>query len=390
MKHKPYWITVIVVAVLLVILNLLTLSSQVCDFYVDNIFKLWVNTYGRFSGMFSFSLGERLIVVGILLVLAALVSALLLIFLRKKAGYRKYAKKFFKIFLVIIEIVVLIMTLNCTFLYGCSKLKVSENSDAEYTVDDLENLRNMIVENCNRLAQMMPRDENGYVVYDIMSVSDSISLRDARTDGSSLAVTSYNMYAQAVAAMHGISDEFPRLTGYYPKAKPISGSQFMSQNYTLGVYFPFSMEANYNNVMYIMNYPSAICHEYCHLKGYIFEDEANFLAYLACINSDDIFFQYSGYLSVLWYVNNSYYDSVDSERYNSQVKIRDDVRADTSFLTPEVWEEVEEASSFDTDKVNEKSNEFVDGYLKYFGVDDGIASYDRVTELLLEYYEEML
>jgi hypothetical protein len=362
MKHKPYRITVIIIAVLLVVLNLLTLSSSVCDFYTDNIFKLWVNTYGRFSGMFSFSLGERLIVVGILLVLVALLSALLLIFLRKKSGYRKYARHFFKVFLVIIEIVVLIMTLNCTFLYGCSKLTISENSETEYTIDDLENLRNMIVENCNRLAQLMPRDENGYVVYNI------------------------DVCEQAAIAMNGISGDFPRLSGYYPKAKPISASEFMSQNYITGMYFPFSMEANYNNVMYIMNYPQTICHEYSHLKGYILEDEANFLSYLACINSDDIFFQYSGYLSVLWYVNNSYYESVDSERYQSQIKIRDDVRADTSFLTPEAWEEVEETSPFDTDKVSTASNDFVDGYLKYFGVDDGIVSYDRVTELLLEYY----
>jgi hypothetical protein len=362
MKHKPYRITVIIIAVLLVVLNLLTLSSTVCDFYTDNIFKLWVNIYGRFSGMFSFSLGERLIVVGILLVFVALFSAVLLIFLRKRAGYRKYAKNFFKVFLVIIEIVALIMTLNCTFLYGCSTLKISENSETEYTIDDLENLRNMIVENCNRLAQMMPRDENGYVVYEI------------------------DVCEQAAAAMNGISNEFPRLSGYYPKAKPISASEFMSQNYITGMYFPFSMEANYNNVMYIMNYPQTICHEYSHLKGYIFEDEANFLSYLACINSDDIFFQYSGYLSVLWYVNNSYYESVDTERYQNQIKIRDDVRADTSFLTPEAWEEVEETSPFDTDKVSTASNNFVDGYLKYFGVDDGIVSYDRVTELLLEYY----
>jgi hypothetical protein len=209
---------------------------------------------------------------------------------------------------------------------------------------------------------MMPRDENGYVVYNI------------------------NVCEQAAIAMNGISGEFPRLSGYYPKAKPISASEFMSQNYITGMYFPFSMEANYNNVMYIMNYPQTICHEYSHLKGYILENEANFLSYLACINSDDIFFQYSGYLSVLWYVNNSYYESVDTERYKNQIKIRDDVRADTSFLTPEAWEEVEETSPFDTDKVSTASNNFVDGYLKYFGVDDGIVSYDRVTELLLEYY----
>ena len=44
-----------------------------------------------------------------------------------------------------------------------------------------------------------------------------------------------------------------------------------------GLYFPFSMEANYNDTMSIMNKPFTMCHELAHTHGYIFEDEANFL-----------------------------------------------------------------------------------------------------------------
>ena len=56
------------------------------------------------------------------------------------------------------------------------------------------------------------------------------------------------------------------------------------------------MEANYNDVMYIMNKPDTFCHELAHLRGYIYEDEANFIGYLACVESEDAFFQYAGYL----------------------------------------------------------------------------------------------
>lgn len=363
-KIKIYWIVILAAAAVTAVLNLLALSSGFSDFYIDNIFPLWVNTYGRFSGVFRFSLGEKLLIAGILLVAVALISAVLLIFLRKKEGYRKYARMFFKTFLGIVIGVILIMTLNCTLLYGGSKLSLSEGGQREYTLEELENLRNMIVENCNRLAEQMERDENGYVIY------------------------AGDMYEEAVRAMHGISDSFPRLRGYYPKAKPISASVFMTQTYTSGVYFPFSMEANYNNMMYIVNYPGVICHEYSHLKGYILEDEANFMAYLACINSEDLFFQYSGYSSVLGYVNDSYFDSVGYDRYSSQVSVSDTVWYDYIFLTPENWEVVEEESVFDTEKVDEVSDTLTDSSLKFFGVEDGIVSYDRVTELLLEYYSE--
>ena len=43
----------------------------------------------------------------------------------------------------------------------------------------------------------------------------------------------------------------------------------------MGIYFPFSMEANYNQDMYKAKLPDTICHELAHTKGYIQEDEAN-------------------------------------------------------------------------------------------------------------------
>ena len=60
-----------------------------------------------------------------------------------------------------------------------------------------------------------------------------------------------------------------------------------------------------------------MCHELAHIRGYIYEDEANFIAFLACVESDDVAFQYSGYLSVLNYVANDLYKTrlADPESY---------------------------------------------------------------------------
>ena len=129
----------------------------------------------------------------------------------------------------------------------------------------------------------------------------------------------------------------------------------------LGYYFPFSMEANYNKVAYVTNLPVTICHELAHLKGYIQEDEANFIGFLACISSDDLLFQYSGYLSVLNYVNNDFYEAVgeDYERYMAEVQIDRQVYEDAVF---------------------------VETSLKLNGVDDGMVAYSRVVGLLLQWY----
>ncbi|MDE6761056.1 MAG: DUF3810 domain-containing protein [Lachnospiraceae bacterium] len=164
--------------------------------------------------------------------------------------------------------------------------------------------------------------------------------------------------------------------------------------------FPFSLEANYNREMCMKEYPSVICHEYAHLKGYIYEDEANFIAYLACIGSDDIFFQYSGYLSVYLYVEDAYLESVGDDQY-LELLLSDQI-VDLNYLatvdnmqwlSEEAEEEIYcggEESFLNVDNITQISEKATDVSLKLYGVEDGIASYDRVTELLLQYYDGIL
>ena len=63
-----------------------------------------------------------------------------------------------------------------------------------------------------------------------------------------------------------------------------------------GVYSPFTIEANYNNSMPACTIPFSTCHELAHLGGFMEEEEANFIAYLACMESKSFDFQYSGSL----------------------------------------------------------------------------------------------
>ncbi len=87
-----------------------------------------------------------------------------------------------------------------------------------------------------------------------------------------------------------------------------------------GVYFPFSLEANYNTYISDIRYPHVACHELAHLKGYIYEDEADFIAYLACVGSDDEQLQYAGYLGVLDYIDSDYRGSVKDREDVSTLK----------------------------------------------------------------------
>lgn len=383
-QTKIYFIIIGIV----VLLNVIAWSSEAfCDWYIHYVFPVWVNTYGRLTGVFPFSVGEWLIVAGVFLVIAAVILMIASAFrwiirrcrahhvdkqdecssashvtrpsgIRGRGSFDKLCYGFFTFFAWVLLAVLVLMTLNCTILYHATPFSEkyfatekatddgNENTDTgntaetekgTYTLQDLTALRNMLVEKCNELSGKMLRTEDGEIIYE------------------------GNMGKKAISDMQALGETYDVLQGFYPMPKPLYFSDFVSQQYMLGYYFPFSMEANYNKVAYVTNLPVTMCHELAHLKGYIQEDEANFIGFLACISSDDLLFQYSGYLSVLNYVNNDFYEAVgeDYERYMAEVQIDRQVYEDAVF---------------------------VETSLKLNGVDDGMVAYSRVVGLLLQWY----
>ena len=59
----PIWFILIAV-----LLNIIFRGSpQVAQYYVNYIFPLWVESYGRVTGLFPFSVGEMMIYLGVVL-----------------------------------------------------------------------------------------------------------------------------------------------------------------------------------------------------------------------------------------------------------------------------------------------------------------------------------
>lgn len=149
------------------------------------------------------------------------------------------------------------------------------------------------------------------------------------------------------------------------------------------------MEVNYNKLMHEINRPATICHEYAHLKGFMYEEEANMIGFLACIHSSDLTFQYSGYLSVLNYIDNEFYKAIgkNKEIYLSHVNISPRVRKENIFLEKDAWEKVEARAVISTEVVDKVSDKLSETSMVLNGVEDGTFSYTRVVGLLLHYYD---
>lgn len=359
--------------VITAILNITAWNSiGFCDWYVDHIFPLWGPMYGIFTELTGRSVGEIMIAIAaVLLVCTAVFSLFAVIFyaLKKGRGFRRFYGKFMIVIVFVIAVESLVLTLNCFILYHCSTfrekyLDANLPKERKYTVEELAELRDMVVGEVNRLSVELERDDRGRLVY-------SGSIKE-----------------EAVRSMQKLGRSYPQLSGYYSTPKALSASNFFSQQYMQGYYFPFSMEANYNDVMYIVNEPATMCHELAHTKGFIYEDEANLIGYLACVGSDDPFFKYSGYLSVYDYIERDFLKSTgnDEEVYRSHVKLSELAKNDNVFLTSEAWDEVEEHAVLETETVKKASNTFTDSTLKINGVQSGMASYSEVVGLLLDYY----
>ncbi len=374
-KKKSFQIYV-GIAVFVLLLNVLAWNSrEFCDAYITYIFPMWLNTYGRITGLFPFSVGEWMIVAAVVLVVMAVVLLPVAV-IKRKLG------RFYVFFAWMVLGVCLIMTLNCTILYHASTFgeKYFEKEDAdtsEYTLEDLLKVRNLVIQKCNEYSQIVEREPDGVVRYP----GDTASVGSA-------------MQEKAIESMQALGKTYPQLDGFYPRPKAMVFSDFMCQQYMQGYYFPFSLEANYNDVMHVMNKPSTMCHELAHLRGYIYEDEANFISFLACIQSDDVYFQYAGYLSVLNYLENDIYKEYQANpEYFWQVaerigyvEVLPQVYEDNIFVEQEEWDRINGKAVLETETVEAVSDAFVDTSLKMNGVSDGMVSYSRVVELLLRYY----
>ena len=245
--------------------------------------------------------------------------------------------------------------INCGINYHRNSFAESIGLKADtYTVDELKGVCMDLTERVNTYAGQVERDADGVMVL------------------------SGNEREEAVAAMERLGEKWDVLAGYYPKPKPLAFSAFLSVQNLTGIYSPFTVEANYNQDMTPYNIQFTACHELSHLRGFMQEEEANFIGFLACVNADDTAFNYSGYLLGWIYATNELYEAdydTFEEIYN---RLSDNVKADLS-ANSSFWKRYDS-------KVAEVSGQINDHYLKANGQSDGIKSYDRMVDLMITWF----
>lgn len=160
------------------------------------------------------------------------------------------------------------------------------------------------------------------------------------------------------------------------KVKEVFFSKVMSYLDFTGFYFPFFGECNVNTHAPSHGLPATVVHELAHRAGIHAEDEANLIAILACAQSDNPQAIYSGNLLAYSYLANALY-RVDKDLWEQAVQhIGEWVKADF-IAESDYWE------AFDTPAA-QISNSTYNSFLQSYHQQDGIKTYGKVVDLLLD------
>ncbi len=199
-------------------------------------------------------------------------------------------------------------------------------------------------------------------------------------DGFSVMPYGYSeMNDKLIEAYDKICDEYGFVQRLDSRVKPVMLSEAMSYTHITGVYTFFTGEANINVAFPDYTIPFTAAHELSHQRGIARENEANFMAFLVCANSDDAYIRYCAYLNMYEYVIAAL-GSADptlylEARYSLPGKVSGELIAYYEFY-----------KKYQDSVASEVSESVNDTFLKLHGT-EGVQSYGMVVDLAVAYYK---
>lgn len=215
-----------------------------------------------------------------------------------------------------------------------------------------------------------------YILEDISTVIDDIDFLFA---GKSVMPFTYNeMNDLLIEAYDKICEKYDFIQKLDSNVKRIILSEPMTYTHISGVYSFFTGEANINT-----NYPDFVipytaAHELAHQRGFARENEANFIAFIVCLESDNPYIKYSALINMYQYVSSSLATaSIEYYYYINQT------------LDKRIAYELSSYSTF-FDKYRESKASEITGtinntFLTLQGT-EGTKSYGMVVDLAVAYY----
>lgn len=337
----------------------MSLSPEFTEkYYSRGFYKLIMQPISFITGLVPFSVAELA-----LILIAIYIPIRIILLVVKAIRYRKL-----KVFLPFIANTVMIGSLwffiqVMVWNLNYERLPYAEIAGInvkESSVNELEELCKWLIDSTNELREQVSQDEKG-----VMYIEGGYS----------------SVLKRAQQGFSALENKHPFLSGHYGRPKPVILSRLMSHSNIVGIYSCLTGEANIDVDIPHIGIASTTLHEMAHQRGFAREDEANYIAYIACMAHPDVDFKYSGSVMALQYSMNALY-SEDPDRYfkltekYSQNYLKD-LEHERTY-----WKQFQ-------GKAKEVANKMNDTYLKLNGQEDGVKSYGRMVDLLLTDFKNM-
>ena len=142
---------------------------------------------------------------------------------------------------------------------------------------------------------------------------------------------------------------------------------------------PFTLESQVNAKMPVLSLITTSLHEMSHQLGYASEKEANFIAYLSAIKSNNPYIKYAGYTFAFRYFFSELH-KLDSDKAMEKLKMLNPGILKNFKEVNDFWKQYDNPFEIVFDKT-------YDGYLKANGQKSGIKSYNEMVGLVINYHK---
>lgn len=188
------------------------------------------------------------------------------------------------------------------------------------------------------------------------------------------------IFGKSLAGYQTLSKQYSFFTYEIPSQKKSLFSYVLTYMGFGGYLNPFTNEAQVNDMIPMYNFPSTACHEMSHQMGFASESEANFIGFLAATKNDDPYFKYSGYSNALRYCLSNW-EIRDEKIFHQLLKT----------IHPGILKNYQESEDFWESHqtfIDTGFHIFYDNFLKLNQQKDGLESYSKFVDLMVNYYKD--
>lgn len=354
-NHRGRLVFIALLLALVAAFHLFKSNSALMSRFVDDVTGPFKRGLAYLCSFVPFSVAEAEMILFSLFVLVFITTFILRVaFERSRRAELAFKGASFLVSLGLLMYVLMCALWGCNY-YADGFAKRSGLETRSYSTDELYRTTKLFAEKLADVAFLIPRNENGEAVFSVAYVIE-----------------------KEPEVFNALESQYPFLGGASLKVKPVFFSEFMSFTGTTGVTFPFTGETNINVASPRCFIPVTAVHETAHQRNVASEQEANFVAVLACDKSDDAVFRYSGYLLAYVNLSNALYGESPVLWEQLRETLPTGARIDL-YRNNLYWKRYE-------GKVSDKSDELYDSFLKGYDQPLGTKSYGAVVDLLIEYY----